>query len=222
MSGKLIVLEGIDGSGKSTQYKLLCERLAAEGREFKKLVFPRYDNESSALIRMYLGGEFGSDPADVNAFAASSFYSVDRYASWKTDWGDYYRAGGLLLADRYTSSNAVHQGSKLPPEQRAAYFDWLEDFEYNKLGLPKPDMVIYLNVDVETSLSRMRERSEKTGAQRDIHETHADYLRLCTQSGADAAKRFGWRRIDCVRDGAMRGIDDIHGEIYSAVAGILR
>ena len=217
VAGKLIVIEGIDGSGKSTQYKMLCERLESGGREFKKLVFPRYDNESSALIRMYLGGAFGSDPSDVNAYAASSFYSADRYASWVTDWGEYYRGGGLVLSDRYTTSNAVHQGAKLSRAARAGYFDWLDDFEFARLGLPRPDVVIYLSVDVDTALRQMAERSERTGAKRDIHETHAGYLRLCAASGLEAAEHFGWRVVGCVRDGRMRSPEDIHAEIFSAV-----
>ena len=216
--GKLIVIEGIDGSGKSTQYKKLRQRLENEGRSFRSLVFPRYDNPSSSLIRMYLGGEFGADPGDVNAFAASSFYSVDRYASYKTEWEDYYLAGGVLLSDRYTTSNAVHQGAKLPAAERAAYFSWLEDFEFEKLGLPRPDRVIYLNIDVETSLRQMKARQDATGTRGDIHETHADYLRSCIESGQSACAHYGWTRIDCIREGVMRSIDEIHQEIYSAVA----
>lgn len=217
MPGKLIVIEGIDGSGKSTQYAKLKLRLEAEGKAFRTLVFPRYDNESSALIRMYLGGELGSDPGDVNAFAASTFYSVDRYASYKTDWGDYYCNGGVLLSDRYTTSNAVHQGAKMPESQRADYFDWLDEFEFVKLELPRPDLVVYLDIDVETSLRQMKARQEKTGTHGDIHETHADYLASCIGSGKQACEHFNWTKIECIRDGAMRSIDDIHSDIYDAV-----
>ncbi|MGE4353635.1 MAG: dTMP kinase [Oscillospiraceae bacterium] len=216
MAGRLIVLEGIDGSGKSTQYKKLRQRLEDEGKVFRSLVFPRYDKASSALIRMYLGGEFGSDPGDVNAFAASSFYSVDRYASYKTDWEDYYAGGGVLLSDRYTTSNAVHQGAKLPENARESYFNWLYDFEYDRLGLPRPDLVIYLDIDVETSLRQMRARQEKTNTHGDIHETHAEYLMRCLSSGRQACAHFGWTRINCIQNGAMRAIDDIHEDIYRA------
>ena len=215
--GKLIVIEGIDGSGKSTQYKKLRQRLESEGRAFRTLVFPRYDNPSSALIRMYLGGEFGSNPGDVNAFAASTFYSVDRYASYKTDWEDYYKAGGVLLSDRYTTSNAVHQGAKLPQSEREAYFAWLEEFEFGRLQLPKPDMVIYLSIDVDTSMRQMKIRQEATGTKGDIHETHADYLFKCLSSGEDACKYFGWNKIDCICEQKMRSIEDINEEIYNAV-----
>ena len=146
MSGRLIVFEGTDGSGKSTQFRLLCRRMEEEGHPFHRLVFPRYDQPSSALIRMYLAGEFGSRPEDVNAYAASSFYAVDRYASWKQDWGSCYRKGGLVLSDRYTTSNAVHQACKLPEGEWEAFFRWLDDFEHGKLGLPRPDLVLYLDM----------------------------------------------------------------------------
>ena len=147
--GKLIVIEGTDGSGKSTQFKLLTQRLVQEGHAFRQLEFPQYSEPSSALIRMYLGGEFGSKPTDVNAYAASAFYAVDRFASYKKVWGEYYENGGLILSDRYTTSNAVHQASKEPEEKRAAFFDWLYDLEFGKMQLPKPDAVILMDMPIE-------------------------------------------------------------------------
>ena len=158
MSGKLIVFEGTDGSGKATQSKLLFERLQREGVDCRKLNFPRYGEKSAALVELYLGGAFGTHPSDVNAYAASTFYSVDRYASYKQDWGKYYEAGGLLIADRYTTSNAVHQCSKLPPEQWDTFLQWLFDYEYHLLGLPAPDKVIYLQVDPAVSQRLMTAR----------------------------------------------------------------
>ena len=149
--GKLIVLEGIDGSGKSAQYRRLCARFDEMGMAYHHIVFPRYDQESSALIRMYLNGAFGAHPSDVNAYAASTFFAVDRYASYRTDWGEIYENGGLILSDRYTTSNAIHQGSKLPEAELPAFFDWLYDLEYGKMGLPRPDLVLYLDVDLPTS-----------------------------------------------------------------------
>lgn len=119
--GKLIVLEGIDGSGKSAQYRRLCARFDEMGMAYHHIVFPRYDQESSALIRMYLNGAFGAHPSDVNAYAASTFFAVDRYASYRTDWGGIYENGGLILSDRYTTSNAIHQGSKLPEAELPAF-----------------------------------------------------------------------------------------------------
>lgn len=221
MQGKLIVMEGIDGSGKSTQYKMLCERLEKEGKDFRRIVFPRYDKESSALIRQYLGGEFGSRPTDVNAYAASTFYAVDRFASFKTDWGDYYKSGGLILADRYTTSNACHQGSKMAPEERQKYLDWLYDFEFHLLGLPEPSMVIYLDIDIETSRRQMERRRNATGTSADIHEKDFAYLAACLDAGHYAAGHYGWRRIECVRDGVMRGMEDIHEDIFAAVSEVI-
>ena len=146
MAGKLIVFEGTDGSGKSTQFNLACEALNQAGREFRTCRYPQYQEESSALVRMYLGGQFGSKPSDVNAYAASSFYAVDRYAGYKKHWGEFYQGGGVMVLDRYTTSNAVHQASKMPAEAREPFFRWLADFEYGDLGLPRPDVVIWLEI----------------------------------------------------------------------------
>ena len=221
MQGKLIVMEGIDGSGKSTQYRKLWEHLAADGREFRKIVFPRYSEESSALIRAYLGGQFGSRPGDVNAYAASTFYAVDRFASYQTDWGAYYRDGGLVLADRYTTSNACHQGSKVPAAERQQYLDWLYDFEFRLMELPKPDLVLYLDIDIETSRRQMQQRQNDTNTSADIHEKDFQYLADCLEAGHYAAEHYGWQRIACVRDGAMRSVEEIHQEIYAAVCKAL-
>ena len=177
--GRLIVFEGTDGSGKATQTELLCQTLEARGTPFRRLAFPRYDEESSALIRLYLGGAFGSRPDDVNAYAASTFYAVDRYASFKQDWGEYYRQGGLLIADRYTTSNAVHQTSKLPQEQRRPFLDWLFHFEYDLLELPRPTRVLYLDLPTELSEQMMRRREQATHTTADVHEQDEEYLRRC-------------------------------------------
>ena len=215
--GKLIVLEGTDGSGKSTQFRLMAQRLTDEKVEFRRLVFPRYSCESSALIRMYLGGELGSKPSDVNAYAASAFYAVDRYASYKQDWGQWYEDGGLILSDRYTTSNAVHQASKETGESRDAFLKWLYEFEYDKLALPRPDLVIYLDVPTDYTEKMMRKREQDTNTTADIHEQDMQYLATCRQTGRDAAAFYGWNVIQCVKDGQMRTIEDIHEQIYAAV-----
>ena len=221
MAGKLIVLEGTDGSGKSTQFERLKIRLEEQGIPFICLKFPQYEEESSALIRMYLGGAFGSKPSDVNGYAASAFYAVDRYASYKKVWGEWYENGGLVLADRYTTSNAVHQASKVAPEERENFFRWLYDFEYDKLGLPQPDRVFYLDVPTDASVSMLRSREAATDTQADIHEQDTAYLRTCRESAAQAADVLGWYRVHCVRDGGMRSIEDIHEEIWAQVSQLL-
>lgn len=215
--GKLIVFEGTDGSGKSTQFARLCQHLEEDQVKFRRLVFPQYSEPSSALIRMYLGGEFGTHPADVNAYAASAFYAVDRYASYKKVWQSDYENGGLMLSDRYTTSNAVHQASKEPPETRGDFLNWLYDFEYSKLGLPKPDLVIYLDVPTEHTQAMMRRREADTHTTADIHEQDGAYLRTCRETGRAAAQHYGWTVIQCVQDGKMRPIEDIHEEIYALV-----
>ena len=219
--GKLIVLEGIDGSGKSAQYKRICEHLMQDGIAYHHIVFPRYDNDSSALIRMYLGGEFGAKPSDVNAYTASTFFAVDRYASFVTDWGKLYNEGGFILSDRYTTSNAVHQGGKLPDDELETYFEWLYDFEYVKIGLPVPDLVLYLDVDVETSLKRMQRRQEKTNTDADIHEKDAAYLSNCLRVADRAASFYGWTRIPFKKNGIERELEEKHEEIYSIIKSTL-
>ena len=219
--GKLIVIEGTDGSGKSTQFRLLTQRLENENIAFQKLVFPQYSEPSSALIRMYLGGEFGSKPTDVNAYAASTFYAVDRYASYKKVWGNWYEQGGLVVSDRYTTSNAVHQASKEPAEKQGEFLKWLYELEYDRLGLPKPDLIIYLDVPTDFTEQMMRRREADTNTTADIHEQDLDYLATCRRTGRAAAEYYGWTVIQCVRDCRMRSIEDIHEEIYRHVAAIV-
>lgn len=219
--GKLIVFEGTDGTGKSTQFALLTKRLQNENVPFRRLQFPQYLEPSSALIRMYLNGEFGENPNDVNAYAASTFYAVDRYASYQRVWKTDYAAGGLILSDRYTTSNAVHQGGKLEGSAREEFFSWLYDLEFNRMGLPKPDLVLWLDMPVEISETLMRRRESDTGTKADIHERDDGYLRKCCEVARQAADYFGWTRVSCVRDGALRSIEDIHEELYARVKSCL-
>ena len=219
--GKLIVLEGIDGSGKSAQFRRLCARLENDGIDYNHIVFPRYDQDSSALIRMYLAGEFGTHPDDVNAYTASTFFAVDRFASYKKDWGSTYENGGIFLSDRYTTSNAVHQGSKLSDAELPDFFRWLSDLEYEKMGLPRPDLVIYLDVDIETSLARMRRREAKNHTHADIHEQDIEYLRRCLRTAERAADFFGWTRIPFMKDGQERDVDEKNEEIYRILRSAL-
>ncbi len=219
--GRLIVLEGIDGSGKSTQFSLLTERLKKDSVDFRPAVFPRYNESSSALLKSYLAGDFGKNPRDVSAYAASTFFFVDRFASYKTDWGQYYENGGLVLCDRYTTSNAIHQGAKLPENELIGFLDWLYDFEFRLMELPKPDLVLYMDISLEISLSQLNSRQEKTKTSGDIHETHADYLKACISTGKIAAERLGWVKISCMDGTRMRSAEDIHEDIAAAVKGVI-
>lgn len=219
--GKLIVFEGTDGSGKTTQFTLLKQRLQTMGVDFQTMDFPQYSKPSSSLIRMYLGGEFGSRPADVNAYAASTFYAVDRFASYRKVWGEYYNKGGLILSNRYTTSNAVHQASKEPPEKREAFFKWLYDLEYRHLELPVPDIVLYLDVPTELTGQMLRSRENATHTHADIHEQNMDYLRLCRSTGLQAAEYYGWTMIHCAVDGKIRSIEEIHEQIFEIIRSSL-
>lgn len=220
--GKLIVLEGIDGSGKSAQYRRLCARMENDGIVYNHIEFPRYDKESSALIRMYLGGEFGAHPNDVDPYAASTFYAVDRFASYRTDWGEIYNNGGIILSDRYTTSNAVHQGCKLPEEEQESFFAWLYDLEHTHMGLPVPDLVIYLDVDVKTSSARMRRREAKTNSSADIHEKDKSYLERCLRTAERAADYYGWKRIPFMKDRQEREVDEKNAEIYRIILDAIK
>lgn len=222
MGGRLIVFEGTDGSGKSTQFQMLCRRVSQQGKSFQKLVFPQYSEPSSALIRMYLNGEFGSHPGDVNPYAASAFYAVDRYASYKKVWGEAYERGGLVLTDRYTTSNAVHQTVKCAPEERESFLGWLDDFEHAKLGLPRPDLVLYLDMPTQQAVSLLRRREADTHTHGDIHETDIDYLTACRTCALQAARLLGWTVIPCVDgEGCLRGVEDIHREVWEKVEPLL-
>ncbi len=213
MRGQLIVIDGLDGSGKATQAKLLCEELLNDGKKVRQVSFPDYESDSSALVKMYLSGEFGSDPSDVNAYAASSFYAVDRYASYIKDRGKFYEGGGIIIADRYTTSNAIHQCSKLPEDEWDAYLDWLFHFEYILLDIPEPDLVLYLRVDPNVSQKLMTGRYKGHEEMKDIHEKDVEYLNHCRVAADYCSERLGWKTIECADGGEARTIKDIHEEI---------
>lgn len=216
--GKLLVIEGLDGSGKATQAKLLYAALQERGVRVRQISFPNYGSDSSALVRMYLRGDFGTDPSDVNAYAASSFYAADRYAGFKSDWGAFYEEGGVLIADRYTTSNAVHQCAKLPAGEWDAYLDWLFHYEYVLLGIPAPDAVFYLRVDPGISQGLMTGRYAGEESRKDIHERNVQYLELSSRAAAYCCGRLGWEVVECAREGAMRPVEEIHAQILALAA----
>ncbi len=221
MKGKLIVIEGLDGSGKSTQINLLAEEVKRRELQYKQIKLPNYDGDSSALVKMYLAGTFGKNPEDVNAYAASAFYAVDRFASFKTIWKDDYEKGSVILADRYTTSNAYHQMIKQPRENWDAYIEWLEDFEYNKIGIPKPDLVIYLDMPVEISQKLMTSRYEGNESKKDVHEANVAYLNACREAAAYASEKMGWVRIACSNGDNARSIEAIAEDIRTSIERIL-
>lgn len=196
--GKIITIEGLDGSGKTTQSTLLLDGLLSRGKNARLVSYPVYESDSSALVRMYLGGEFGSDPSAVNAYAASTFYAVDRYASFKKDWSEFYALpDSVMITTRYTTANAIHQLAKLDREKWDGFLEWLYDFEFVKLGIPKPDLVIYLEMKTGITEDLVRRRNRETGQKLDIHELDLGYIANCHKAAVYAAEKLGWKRVRC-------------------------
>lgn len=221
MKGTLIVLEGIDGSGKETQASLLEKKLKEKGREVMHISFPDYKSPSSALVKMYLNGDFGKNPEDVNPYAASLFYAVDRFASYRMKWKDFYQKGGIIIADRYTTSNMVHQMTKYEDKKaRKDFLSWLEKTEYEELELPVPDLVILLDIPLAVSENLVKERARQGGSM-DIHERHLDYLRKCHDAYQELVNLYGWKRIPCTEEGKLRTIEDIGKDVEKAAAEVM-
>lgn len=216
MKGKLIVIEGLDGSGKSTQIEYLKNKLS--GRNVHQIKLPDYDSDSSALVKMYLRGDFGKKPEDVNAYAASAFYAVDRFANYKMKWKEFYDNGEIIISDRYTTSNAYHQATKISKDDRAEFFYWLEDFEYGLLGIPEPNAVIYLDMPIEISQKMMTERYHGDETKKDIHESNLDYLYKCREAALDAADKMGWYVVKCNNGNEPRAVESIGDEIFNIIS----
>ena len=219
--GKLFAIDGTDGSGKQTQFNKLCERLDEEGIDYRTVSFPNYESESSSLVKMYLSGKFGENAKDVNAYIASTFYAADRYATFKTEgYEEYYKNGGIILADRYTTANMVHQAGKIEsPEEREKFLNWLWDFEFNLYGLPIPTKVFFLNMPVEYSEKLMQNRENKFTheAQKDIHERDKNHLLDSYNAACSLVNKYDWYEVKCVENENIRTIDDIHEEIYNEI-----
>lgn len=215
--GRLLVLEGLDGSGKSTQTEQLVAALRSAGTSLRQIKLPDYDSPSSSLVKMYLSGDFGKDPAALSAYAASSFYAVDRVASYLLDWKADYDAGTFVLADRYATSNPIYQMPKLPKEEWDSYLSWVEDYEYGKLGLPKPDLTIFLDMPVEVSQKMMTGRYEGDESKKDVHERNVQFLKDCREAALYTAERWGWVVIPCGDGDAPRTIESIAADVRAAV-----
>ena len=220
--GKLIIIEGTDGSGKQTQTGLLYEKLCEiKGSEkVKKISFPNYESKASEPVKMYLAGEFGEKADSVNAYAASVLFSVDRFASFKTEWEEFYSSGGIVLSDRYTISNMIHQASKIKDrEEREKYLDWLVDLEWNKIGIPEPELVFFLDIPFDVSQKLMQNRKNKiTGDKvKDIHEQDAEYLRNAYNIAKELAIKYKWNIVDCVENDKLRSIEEINGRMMEII-----
>lgn len=219
--GKLIVIDGLDGCGKTTQLEITEKKLLSMGYNVKTISFPDYDSSSSALVKMYLNGEFSDNPDDVNAYAASSFYAVDRYASYMKYWKKEYESGYIILAARYVSSNAFHQMSKLHSDQWDSYLKWLYDYEYEKLGLPAADKVIFLDMPIDVSQKLLSKRYNGDDAKKDIHETHVDYLKKCRKSAIYASNKLDWSVIQCSKNGNPLHFSEISNQIINSIKEII-
>ncbi|CEP47237.1 dTMP kinase [Paraclostridium sordellii] len=220
MKGKLIIIEsGSDASGKATQTKKLFNRLEQDGYKVKKVEYPNYKSESSALVKMYLNGDFGKNAEDVDPYIASTFFAADRYASFKTEWEEFYNNGGIIIADRYTTSNMVHQASKMDENERDKFINWLFDYEFNLYKIPEPDCVVFLNVPIEYSKKLMENRKNKfTGEdKKDIHESDISYLSKSYENSLYIANKYNWNKINCIENENLRSIESIHEEIYNIV-----
>lgn len=218
--GKLFVIDGTDGSGKQTQFKKLQERLTKEGIDYRTVSFPNYDSPSSSLVKMYLSGEFGEVAKQISPYIASSFYAADRYATFKKDFEEYYNNGGIILADRYTTANMIHQAGKIDnKEERKKLLDWIWDFEFNLYGLPIPTEVFLLKMPPEVSFELMKNRENKFTheAQKDIHERDKSHIIDSFNTACDVATSYNWYTIECVKDGKIRTIEDIHEEIFKEI-----
>ena len=221
-NGKLIVIEGLDGSGKGTQTALLTKALSDMNIKVKQVSFPDYSNPSSSLVKMYLNGELGSNPGDVNPYVASSFYAVDRYASYKQFWEKDYQSVTVILADRYTTSNAIYQLSKLKNDERNEFLSWLEFYEYTQLQLPKPNAVIYLDMPIEISQQLLNKRYNEKKKKKDLHESNFEFLKQCRESALYSASQQGWQIVKCSADNHPRSIEDIHKEVLQLVLNALK
>lgn len=224
--GRLFVIEsGTDGSGKATQTKLLYDRLEAEGYKIMKVEYPNYKSETSALVKMYLNGDFGKNADDVDAYIASTFFAADRYGSFKTEWEEFFNSGGIVIADRYTTSNMVYQASKMDDrEERENFLEWLDQFEYELYKLPRPTGVFFLDVPVKVSQDLIKDRKNKftDEDEKDIHESDTDYLEKTYSNSKFVAQKYNWELVDCVDGDKMKSIEDIHEEIYARVKRCLK
>ncbi len=220
--GIFVDLEGLDGSGKTTQTELICKRLQEDGIDFRQIKLPDYDSDSSILVRKYLAGDFGKNAGDVNSYAASVLYAADRFASYTEKWGADYRAGKLIFADRYTPANALYQMTKLDKSEWDSFLEWLFDFEYEKIGIPAPDKVVFLDMPVEVSQRLMTSRYGGDETKKDVHEANVEFLNACREAALYAAEKYGWSVVNCAENGEPLPIEVINDEVYKILLDVLK
>ena len=220
--GIFVDLEGLDGSGKTTQTELICKRLQEDGIDFRQIKLPDYDSDSSILVRKYLAGDLGKNAGDVNSYAASVLYAADRFASYTEKWGADYRAGKLIFADRYTPANALYQMTKLDKSEWDSFLEWLFDFEYEKIGIPAPDKVIFLDMPVEVSQRLMTSRYGGDETKKDVHEANVEFLNACREAALYAAEKYGWSVVNCAENGEPLPIEVINDEVYKILLDVLK
>lgn len=210
MKARIIDIEGTDGSGKQTQTRMLFDYLSGIGKKCRLVAFPNYDSESSAPIRLFLSGHFG-DVNSLNGYQISSLYAVDRMLTMKTiDLQDY----DYIIFDRYTPSNMIHNSRWCKTRAELNQFiAWVEDFEYKKLALPKPDITIFLDVPIEFTLSNMKNReSDGKRLKGDVFERE-DVQRESYSRAKYIAGKLEWKTIRCVQNGAMLSKEIIHEKV---------
>lgn len=218
--GKIFVIEGTDGSGKQTQVQKLQERFDKEKIDYKMVSFPNYNSPTSALVKMYLAGEFGENAQEISPYIASTFYAVDRYGTYQKELKEYYENGGIIIADRYTTANMVHQAGKIKDDtEREKFLEWLYDFEFNIYKLPKPTKAFFINMPPEYALKLIENRANKfTNEQtKDIHERDKNHIVNSYEAACKVVDKYNWYNVKCVSNGEIRSIEDIHEEIYKEI-----
>lgn len=222
--GKIIVIEGTDSSGKETQTKLLYERIKKVNEKTIKISFPNYDSPACEPVKMYLAGSFGTDAVKVNPYPVSTMYAIDRYASYKQDWGKSYEEGYIIVTDRYVTSNMIHQASKIQSEEeKEEYLKWLIDLEYKKNQIPEPDIVIFLKMPIDKAKELMENRNNKIDGsmKKDIHEINEDYLKKSYKNATEISQKFNWYEVECVENNRIKSIEEINDEIFKKIEKLI-
>jgi len=212
LNEKLFVIEGADASGKATQAKLLKERLEKEGNPVSLFSFPRYETETGKMVKRYLNGEFGSLDEVKPEFAAL-LYSLDKFAA-AGEIEQALSSGKIVVCDRFTASNAAHQGAKFKDnEGRKKFISWIQSVESS---LPKPAATVYLDVPVPVSQELMKNRGEK-----DLHESDAKYLENVRRTYLLLSEEHNWIKIDCVEESKLLSRESIHESVWSEIQSFL-